>query len=56
MHGGISMAQHKILLVDDDTDILEINRTFLASEGFEVLTATTIAQTMEKIQIKGYDF
>ena len=49
------MAQHKILLVDDDTDILEINRTFLASEGFEVLTATTIAQTMEKIQIHSFD-
>ena len=30
------MAQHKILLVDDDTDILEINRAFLESEGYEV--------------------
>ena len=49
------MAQHKILLVDDDTDILEINRSFLASEGYDVYTATTIAQTMEKIQVVNFD-
>ena len=49
------MAQHKILLVDDDTDILEINRAFLESEGYEVVTATTIAQTMEKVQLHSFD-
>ena len=49
------MAQHKILLVDDDTDILEINRAFLESEGYEVVTATTIAQTMEKVQLHNFD-
>ena len=49
------MAQHKILLVDDDTDILEINRAFLESEGYEVVTATNIAQTMEKAQLHNFD-
>ena len=49
------MAQHKILLVDDDTDILEINSAFLTSEGYDVSTATTIAQTMEKVQLSSFD-
>ena len=49
------MAQHKILLVDDDTDILEINRAFLEREGYEVVTATNIAQTMEKVQLHNFD-
>lgn len=49
------MAQHKILLVDDDTDILEINRAFLESEGYEVVTATNIAQTMEKVKLHNFD-
>lgn len=49
------MAQHKILLVDDDTDILEINSAFLTSEGYDVCTATTIAQTMEKVQLNSFD-
>ena len=49
------MEQSRILLVDDDTDILEINRAFLASEGYDVYTATTIAQTMEKVQINSFD-
>ena len=49
------MAQNKILLVDDDTDILEINRAFLESEGYEVVTATSIATTMEKVQLHNFD-
>jgi len=49
------MAQHKILLVDDDTDILEINRAFLESEGYEVSTATTMAQTVEQVQTQNFD-
>lgn len=49
------MTKFKILLVDDDTDILEINRAFLTSEGYDVVTATTIAQTMEKVQLHNFD-
>lgn len=51
----ILMAQYKVLLVDDDNDILEINKTFLESEGYEIVTATTIAQTMEKVQLHSFD-
>ena len=49
------MAQHKLLLVDDDSDILEINSAFLTSEGYEVVTATTIAETMECVQHHNFD-
>lgn len=49
------MAPHKILIVDDDTDILEINRAFLVSEGYEVVTATTMAQTIEQVQTHNFD-
>ena len=49
------MDQNRVLLVDDDTDILEINKAFLEGEGYEVITATTIAQTMEKGQTYNFD-
>lgn len=49
------MAQHKVLLVDDDSDILEINSAFLEGEGYEVVTATTIAETMECVQVHNFD-
>ena len=44
------MAKHRILLVDDDTDILEINRSFLTNEGYDVSVATNIAQTLQKVE------
>ncbi|HOO61067.1 MAG TPA: response regulator, partial [Bacillota bacterium] len=49
------MAKHRILLVDDDTDILEINRSFLTNEGYEVSVATNIAQTLQKVETNAYD-
>ena len=49
------MDQSRVLLVDDDTDILEINKAFLEGEGYEVSTATSIAQTMEKVQTYNFD-
>lgn len=49
------MAQYKLLLVDDDSDILEINKAFLEGEGYEIVTATTIASTMEKVQSNKFD-
>lgn len=49
------MAQFKLLLVDDDTDILEINRAYLVGEGYDVTTATTIAQTIELVQVQSFD-
>ena len=52
---GVSMAKHRILLVDDDTDILEINRSFLTNEGYDVSVATNIAQTLQKVETNSYD-
>ena len=49
------MAKHRILLVDDDTDILEINRSFLTNEGYDVSVATNIAQTLQKVETNSYD-
>ena len=43
---GVSMAKHRILLVDDDTDILEINCSFLTNEGYDVSVVTNIAHTL----------
>ena len=52
---GEHMAKHRILLVDDDTDILEINRSFLSNEGYEVSVATNISQTLQKVETNAYD-
>ena len=49
------MAKHRILLVDDDTDILEINRSFLTNEGYDVSVATSIATTLQKVETNSFD-
>lgn len=49
------MAKQRILLVDDDPDILEVNRVLLSNEGYEVSTAMTISQTLEKVATNSYD-
>ena len=49
------MAKQRVLLVDDDLDILEVNRAFLTNEGYEVSTATSISQTLEKVSTNFYD-
>ena len=48
------MAKHKILIVDDDNDILTLNRDFLVGEGYEVVTATTCSEALAKAQV--YNF
>ena len=37
----------KILVVDDDPDFVEITRTILVKEGYEVLTASSGKQALE---------
>ncbi|MGB9695727.1 MAG: response regulator [Ignavibacteria bacterium] len=37
----------KILLVDDDTDLLEQNKLLLESQGYEVVTADNMKSAME---------
>lgn len=40
----------KILVVDDDTDIVVLISSFLAEEGFKVYTATRAKQAIEYVQ------
>ncbi|MCQ2481999.1 MAG: response regulator transcription factor [Clostridia bacterium] len=49
------MAQYKVLLVDDDVDILNVNKDYLASKGYEILVATTMEQAIERVQIHSFD-
>ena len=44
------MAKNKILLVDDDIDILTLNHDFLVGEGYDVITATNCAEAIEKVK------
>ena len=55
IEGGNDMAKHRILLVDDDPDILEVNRAYFTNEGYEVSVAMSIAQTLEKVMVNSYD-
>ncbi len=48
------MAKHKILIVDDDNDILTLNRDFLMGEGYEVVTATTCSEALSKAQVHNF--
>ena len=49
------MAKHRLLLVDDDTDILEVNRAYLENEGYEINVATTMTQALEKVATNAFD-
>jgi two-component system, OmpR family, response regulator VicR len=40
----------KILIVDDELDILEMNASLLETEGYEVLTASSGAEAIEVVQ------
>lgn len=44
------MTGKKILLVDDDTDIVEIIRLYLIKEGFEVLFSHNGREALEHAQ------
>ena len=48
------MAKQKVFLVDDDSDILVLNRDFLESEGYDVVTATNCADALEKIKLHSF--
>ncbi|MBN1541650.1 response regulator [candidate division KSB1 bacterium] len=41
---------HKILIIDDDYDLVEINRAFLSKAGFKVDCAYNGAEGLEKIK------
>jgi len=44
-------GKRKILLVDDDTSLLETLNDFLSYEGYEVVTATSGEQALQKLHI-----
>ena len=48
------MAKQKVFLVDDDSDILVLNRDFLESEGYDVVTAASCAEALEKIKLHNF--
>ncbi len=43
-------AKGKILLVDDDTDFLEMHQAVLKNHGYEVLTATSGREGLERVR------
>ncbi|MBN1559998.1 response regulator [candidate division KSB1 bacterium] len=45
----------RILLIDDDPDFIEINKTILQSGGYETDTASSSAEAMTKIGANDYD-
>ena len=44
-------GKRRILLVDDDTSLLETLNDFLSYEGYEVVTATSGEQALQKLRI-----
>jgi len=40
----------KILLVDDDLDFLEMHKAVLVNHGYEVMTATSAQEGLEKVR------
>ena len=48
------MPKHKILIVDDDTDILALNKDFLTGQGYDVVTAASCAEAEEKVGVHNF--
>ncbi|MGQ9475366.1 MAG: response regulator [Actinomycetota bacterium] len=47
--------QKKILLADDDPDVVEVVSMLLEDEGYEVVTAKDGAEALEKIKLENPD-
>ena len=45
----------RILLVDDDPDFLEINQLILEANGYEIETARSTSEALEKIRSADFD-
>ena len=52
---ALTSTKPRVLLVDDDTDILLALSDFLCQEGFEVETAETGAAALQKSSLSSYD-
>ena len=46
------MAQKRILIIDDDVDFVDLNRAVLENNGFEVETAFSAREGMDKVQFE----
>ncbi|ABB75331.1 Response regulator receiver domain-containing protein [Nitrosospira multiformis ATCC 25196] len=50
-----SLSGHKVLVVDDEEEILVITRLMLELHGAEVITSLTAAKGLEQVQIQRLD-
>ena len=49
------MAQKRILIIDDDVDFVDLNKAVLENNGFEVETAFSAREGMDKVQFDAPD-
>jgi two-component system alkaline phosphatase synthesis response regulator PhoP len=49
------MMDRKILLADDDPDVVEVVSILLEDEGYEIVTAKDGAEALEKIKLESPD-
>jgi DNA-binding NtrC family response regulator len=55
LQGGIMMGQRKVLVVDDDENILSAFRDFLRGEGCHMIAASSSEEAMRKIEQQHLD-
>lgn len=48
--GGIIMKKIKLLLIEDEADVLDINREYFEGKGYEVFCAITLAQARFQLE------
>jgi len=49
------MAKKRILIIDDDVDFVDLNRAVLENNGFEVETAFSGREGLDKVQFEAPD-
>jgi CheY-like chemotaxis protein len=48
--GGVTVANEKILVIDDDPDLVELIRLTLETKGYQVFSAASTAEGLEKVK------
>ena len=49
------MGKKRILIIDDDVDFIDLNRAVLENSGFEVVTAFSGREGMDKVKFEAPD-
>ncbi len=49
------MGKKKILIIDDDVDFIDLNKAVLENSGFEVVTAFSGREGMDKVKFESPD-